>query len=115
MLALQQHEAVAVFGQGCRRQHGEGPTVLGGDSVKLTKQKRLDSTCSRSFEEELAKTGSHISLLFACRAQQVVRCLPRTSGSGTKLIYAQLKPSKHCAADQINLSTIVASNIPPCF
>lgn len=63
MLALQQHEAVTVFGHGCKRQHGEGPTVLGGDSVKLTMRKHWDSTCSRSFEEEPAKTGSHVSLV----------------------------------------------------
>lgn len=94
-LALQQHEAVTVFEHGCKRQHGEGPTVLGGASGKLTKRRRVESTCSRSFEEEPAKRGSRVNLLLACRARQEARCLPCTPGGGTKLIYAQLKPPKH--------------------
>lgn len=42
-----------------------------------------------------------------------MRCLPRTPGSGTKLIYAQLKPSKHYAADQIKVSVTTAFNVLP--
>jgi len=92
-LVLQQHEAVTVFERGRKRQHGEGPTVLGGDSSKLTKWRHLGSTWSRSFEEEPAKRGCCVNL-FACGAQQEARCLPRAPGSAMKPIYAQVKPSK---------------------
>lgn len=44
-------------------------------------------------------------------------CVPHTPGSGTKLIYTQLKPSKHWdhTADQINVSVTIAFSVVPCL
>lgn len=98
-----------------RSQRGEGPAVPGGGRGKLTKQRCSGSTCSGFFEEELAVRGSRVNLLFARGARREVRCLPHTPGSGTKLIYTQLEPSKHYTADQTKMSVTTAFDVLPCL
>lgn len=44
-----------------------------------------------------------------------MRCLPHSPGGGTKLIYTQLKPSKHYTAEQMKVSVTTAFNVLPCL
>lgn len=102
-LTLQQHEAVAVL----EHQAGASKERAQLYQGKLTKQRCSRSTCPGFLEEELARRGSHVNLLYARGAQGEMRCLPHTpevcAEMHVKLIYTQLKPSKLYPVDQIKV------------